>query len=65
MGILVKNQLVTDLLIYLESQPESDVEADRLHAELMADQTEADYQDLKTEGKLEFKTGTKGGAYLI
>lgn len=64
MAIRVRNQVVTDLLIYLENQPDSDAEADRLHAELLADQTEADYEDLKTEGKLP-DNRTKGGAYII
>jgi len=64
MAIPVRNQVVTDLLIYLENQLETDTEADRLHAELMADQTKADYQDLKTEAKLP-PNRTPGGAYII
>lgn len=64
MSIRVRNQIVTDLLIYLESQPDSDTEADRLHAELLADQTRSDYEDLKTEAKLP-ENRTKGGAYII
>ena len=62
MAIPVQNQVVTDLLVYLENQPEEDIEANRLHAELLADQTEADYQDLKIEGEIK---PTKGGAYII
>lgn len=64
MAIPVKNKLVTEILIYLENQPETDAEADRLHSELLGDQTEADYEDLKTEGKLP-DNRTKGGAYII
>lgn len=66
MAIPVRNKLVTDLLIYLENQPESDTEADRLHSELLADETEATYKDLKAEGKIgEGVTKTKGGSYII
>lgn len=64
MAIPVRNQVVTDLLTYLQKQPETDAEAERLYHELMVDQTEADYESLKVKGKLP-DNRTKGGAYII
>lgn len=64
MAIPVRNQLVTELLVYLESQPEEDTEADRLYHELLKDQTEVDYNDLKTERNSP-SNRTPGGAFII
>lgn len=63
--ILVRNQTVQDLLTYLQSRPEEDLEADRLYHELLADQTEADYEELKAEGKLPSPNQTKRGAWIV
>ncbi len=63
MAIRVRNDLVQDLLAYLDSKGDTDPEADRLYAELLVDQTETDYEELKAEGKL--PPPTQGGAYII
>ncbi len=62
MAVQVRYQLVQDLLAYLDAKGETDPDADRLHSELLADQTEADYEELKAEGKLPPLTQ---GAYII
>lgn len=65
MAIRVKNKLVQDLLNYLDQKAgEGDTEADALHSELLADQVEADYEDLKTDKELP-PNRTKGGAWII
>ncbi len=64
MAIPVRNQLVQDLLNYLDTKAEKDPEADRLHSELLADQAEATYEELKADGELP-QPKTKGGAYII
>ena len=66
MAISVRNQVVTDLLLYLQKQPEGNAEAERLYEELLIDQTEADYESLKAEEKVDIRvTRTKGGSYII
>lgn len=64
MAISVKNLRVRDLLNYLENKAKDDPEANRLHSGLLADQTEATYQELKAGGELP-QSKTRGGAYII
>jgi len=64
--IPVRNELVKEILTYLERQASNgDKDAETLHTELLADQTNTTYKDLlKTERKVN-PHRTPGGAYII
>jgi hypothetical protein len=65
MSIPVRNKLVQDLLNYLDRKAgQGDQEADALHAELLADQTEATYEEMKEAGELPVNR-TKGGSWIV
>lgn len=63
MAIAVKNQLVQDLLNYLEKQPESDSEAEDLYHQLLQEQVEDNIYEMKKEG--EYPQPTKGGSWIV
>jgi len=64
--IPVRNEIVHQILTYLERQASNgDKDAETLHTELLADQTNTTYKDLfKTERKVN-PHRTPGGAYII
>ncbi len=65
MAIRVKNNLVQEILNYLDRKAgEGDNEAAALHSELLADQVEATYEEMKEAGELPIQK-TRGGAYII
>jgi hypothetical protein len=63
MAIAIKNQLVQDLLNYLEKQPESDSEAEDLYHQLLQEQVEDDIYEMKVDG--EYPQPTKGGSWIV
>jgi hypothetical protein len=60
MAIRVKNQLVNELLSYLQKQ--EDYEAQALYQQLLEDKVEQEKEEMSIEGTL---PTTKGGAYII
>jgi len=64
--VLTLSQVEASILTYLKRQAsEGDTEAETLHTELLADQTNTTYTDLfKTERKVN-PHRTPGGAYII
>lgn len=60
MAIRVRNQLVDELLSYLQNQ--KDYEAQALYQQLLEDKVEQEKEEMSVEGTL---PTTKGGAYII
>jgi hypothetical protein len=60
MAIRVKNQLVDELLIYLQKQEY--YEAQELYQQLLEDKVEQEQEEMSVERTL---PTTKGGAYII
>ncbi len=64
MAILIKNTLIDEMLIFLQSLDwEAQPEAENLYHELLADRTEHEKEELRIEGELPIPD--KAGAYII
>jgi hypothetical protein len=64
--IPVRNEIVHQILTYLKRQASNgDTEAETLHTELLADQTNTTYKDLLKTERTVNPHRTPGGAYII
>lgn len=64
MAIPVRNDLVNELLTYLENRAEDDLEADDLYHRLLEDKVEQEKIEMQIDGELPLPD-KKTGAYII